>query len=100
LQLEASDDPGARAEAIEDAVLFHPGFLTALQNERQQQRLDTFEPDLGPAVPQQAGGEIIRVGKNAKVSALAQRLVKEILARGRVELETMGEWGQPPSIKW
>lgn len=82
----------------EDAVLFHIGFLTTLQAEIHQGRLDTFEPESGRSA-QEAGGAIIRVGKNVKVSVLAQRLVKEFLSRGWIELETMGAGAVNQAVK-
>jgi stage V sporulation protein S len=82
----------------EDAVLYHLGFLTTLRAEIRQGRLDTFEPEPGRST-QETGGEIIRVGKNVKVTVLTQRLVKEFLARGWVELETMGAGAVNQTVK-
>ncbi len=82
----------------EDAVLYHLGFLTALRAEIRQGRFDTFEPEPGRSA-QEAGSDIIRVGKNVKVSVLAQRLVKEFLSRGWVELETMGAGAVNQAVK-
>ncbi|MCB0164993.1 MAG: hypothetical protein KDI79_12250 [Anaerolineae bacterium] len=51
----------------EDAALYHIGFLTTLRAEIRQGRLDTFEPERGRSA-QEAGSDIIQVGKNVKVS--------------------------------
>lgn len=82
----------------EDAALYHIGFLTTLRAEIRQGRLDTFEPEPGRSA-QEAGSKIIRVGKNVKVSVLAQRLVKEFLSRGWVELETIGAGAVHQAVK-
>jgi len=79
-------------------VIFHIGFLTSLREEARQYRLETFEPREARGA-KGSGGEIIRVGKNSKVSALAQRLVQRFFEQGLVELEAVGAGAVNQAVK-
>ncbi len=82
----------------DDVVLFHIGFLTSIREERRQRRFEAFEPSEGQGA-KDSGGEIIRIGKNTKVSVLAQRLIKRFLEQGQVELEMVGAGAINQAVK-
>jgi len=71
---------------------------TRQQEIQRQGRLDEFEPREARAA-KGSGGEIIRAGKNTKVSVLAERIIERFLARGIVELETVGAGAVNQAVK-
>lgn len=46
-----------------------------------------------------SGGGVVRVGKNANVSAVAERIVERFLERGFIELETVGAGAVNQAVK-
>ncbi len=45
------------------------------------------------------GSGTVRVGKNAKVSTVAQRIVSQVLEQGAIEMETIGEGAVNQAVK-
>jgi len=46
-----------------------------------------------------SGGEVVRVGKNDKVSVVAERIIERFLERGFIEIETVGAGAVNQAVK-
>lgn len=90
----------------EEAATFHTGLMMVLGERQRQHRLDEFEPREAQAA-RGPGGKVIRAGKNTKVTVpstrsgqrLAKRIMDRFLARGVVELETVGAGAVNQTVK-
>ena len=89
-----SDDE-TRFGSPEDAATFQIGVMRILQ--LKQGRGDSKPRQLS----REKGSveEILRVGQNAQVSGLAERIVDRFLAHGSVELETLGAGALNQAVK-
>jgi len=46
-----------------------------------------------------AGDQVVRVGKNAKVSVVAERIASQVQEQGFIEMETVGERAVNQAVK-
>lgn len=91
LGARSRDDYRPGAWEIRSAGLLHAGVRNVSAKGQSEKRQAQSA--------RSSGGEVVRVGKNAKVSVVAERIVERFLERGFIELETVGAGAVNQAVK-